>query len=156
MLSSFEKPKEDNIRLSQWDLCFGHYIFQLLYFNEIFMVQGQKDREHLTVCTEGFGQLLWLVVELYWPTLNDWVENQHWGCWQNIPDRPDSRLISHPFFNVTPGLRTLEDYTQIWQPGDHSGTASTWTRTQCTQNQNDVFFLVCQVGQFNGVGSGHR
>lgn len=40
--------------------------------------------------------------------------------------------FSSIFFNMTPGLRTLGDYTPICQPEDHTGTAGTWTRTKCS------------------------
>lgn len=34
----------------------GVFVFKLLKFNEIFTVQGQRDREHLTESVEG----IWL------------------------------------------------------------------------------------------------
>lgn len=92
----------------------GVFVFKLLDFNEIFAGQGQKDREHLT---EGFGGPVWLVVGPYWLTEEDLVENKHWH-WQNIPDRPDSRLISHPFFNVTPRIKNIRGlYTDLFAVG---------------------------------------
>lgn len=116
--------------------------------------KDKEDREHWKVCTggvyvgvaEGAGvdlaKLFGPAVESHWLKQKDWLKNRRWHCWQNIPDRPDSRLISHPFFNVTPGLRTLEDYTQICQQEDHSGTASTWMGTQCTQKNDGCFLFV--------------
>lgn len=143
-----------NFVICTFAVIFFFFVFKPLGFNEIFRAQGQKGRRTLNslhrrgVCggVEGLGvdlaKLFGPAVESRWLTQKDWLENRRWHCWQNIPDRPDSRLISHPFFNVTPGLRTLEDYTQICQQEDHSGTASTWMGTQCTQKNDGAFFFV--------------
>lgn len=48
-------------KLSLCNLRFGCFVFKLLHFNEIFTVQGQKDREYSAVTTEQFDQLVWLV-----------------------------------------------------------------------------------------------
>lgn len=110
---------------------FCDFVRKAFRFNEIFQERKDKRTEGDTRGAGQFGQ-----------SVAGWrraggvgmkIARRH--SRQNIPDRPDSRLISHPFFNVTPGLRTLEDYTQLCQQQDDSGTARTWTGTQCTQKK---------------------
>lgn len=136
------------------------FVFKPLGFNEILQSTRTKRTKNIEQsaqegCVRGCGEevgvdlakLFGPAVESgHWLTQKDWLENRRWHRRQNIPDRPDSRLISHPFFNVTPGLRTLEDYTQICQQEDHSGTASTWMGTQCTQKNDGSFLFVLPGG----------
>lgn len=89
---------------------FGDFVWKALGSNEIF--QERKDKR-VEGAAEGRGHLAKVLP-------GSGGSKKIAGCHsrQNIPDRPDSRLISHPFFNVTPGLRTLEDYTQLCQQED--------------------------------------